>query len=113
MRTIIAGSRTITDYSFIQEAMEDIPWDISGVVHGGARGVDRLGEQWGEENGQPTTLFKADWKQYDKAAGYIRNEEMAKNAEALIAFWDKKSKGTKHMIDIAIRYGLYIKVFYV
>lgn len=43
----------------------------------------------------------ADWDKHGKSAGYKRNEEMARNADALIAFWDGKSKGTKHMIDIA------------
>lgn len=35
---------------------------------------------------------------------------MAQNADALVAFWDGKSRGTKHMIDLADKYGLKVRV---
>ena len=54
--------------------------------------------------------FPADWDKYGKAAGYKRNGEMARNADALIAFWDGKSRGTKHMIDLAKKYDLQARV---
>ena len=54
--------------------------------------------------------FPADWDKYGKAAGYKRNEEMARNADALIAFWDGKSRGTKHMIDLAKKYDLQARI---
>jgi hypothetical protein len=58
----------------------------------------------------PCFRFPADWDRYGKAAGYIRNETMAANAEALIALWDGRSPGTKHMIDIARKKGLKVYV---
>ena len=55
-------------------------------------------------------IFIPQWDKYGKKAGYLRNVEMAENANALIAFWDGKSKGTKHMIDIATERNLPIRV---
>lgn len=54
------------------------------------------------------TIFPANWAEFGKYAGYIRNYDMGKNADMLIAFWDGKSKGTSHMIDIAERLNLII-----
>ena len=54
--------------------------------------------------------FPADWERHGKAAGYIRNREMAQNADALVAFWDGESRGTKSMIDLAKEYDLAVRV---
>jgi predicted Rossmann fold nucleotide-binding protein DprA/Smf involved in DNA uptake len=62
MRTIIAGSREITDYALIERGMIDVPFNVTEVVSGGARGVDTLGERWARENGIPIKIFPADWK---------------------------------------------------
>ena len=62
------------------------------------------------ENGWEVLSFPADWDKYGKAAGYKRNDEMARNADALIAFWDGKSRGTRHMIDLAKKYGLQTRI---
>ena len=54
--------------------------------------------------------FPADWDKHGKSAGYKRNLEMAENADALIAFWDGESRGTKHMIDIAKEKNLLTRI---
>lgn len=110
IRIIIAGSRTITDYKKFKyhclKALEKYKdYDIT-IVSGGAKGVDKLGERLAKEEGYRLSVYPANWEKYGKKAGYIRNIEMAKNADALIAVWDGKSKGTAHMIDIAKQYGL-------
>ena len=110
MKTIIAGSRGFEDYKFMSQALSKIEFEITEVVSGTARGADRLGERWAKDNGMPISKIPADWDHHSKAAGYIRNEEMAKCSDALVAFWDGKSKGTKHMIDIAKRYQLKVKI---
>jgi len=101
MRTIIAGSRTCTDKEELVKAINNCGWKPTVVISGAAKGVDKLGELWAEENGISCQLFPADWKLYGKSAGWKRNYKMACKAEALIAIWDGKSKGTKNMIDIA------------
>lgn len=111
MRTIIAGSRTVTDIRMIEEAVAESVINITEVVCGGARGADELGRQWAVKNNIPVKMYPAKWDEYGKSAGYKRNVEMAGNADALIAIWDGESKGTKHMIDTANKFGLllYIK----
>ena len=113
MKTIIAGSREITDYAVLLQAIKGCPFPITSVVSGCARGVDTLGEQYAQENNLKLYKFPADWSTYGKRAGYIRNAEMADNAEALLAIWDGESRGTKHMIDIAREKGLEVYVYMV
>lgn len=102
MRTIIAGSRTITDYKFVSTIIRDSNFKISVIISGGAKGVDSLGVRYAKENGIPYELFIPDWKKYGKRAGIIRNCEMGDTASGLIAIWDGSSRGTKHMIDYAM-----------
>jgi len=115
MKTIIAGSREITDLSIIERAVKESQFEITSVTSGGCRGVDRVGEQWASKNKIPVEVITANWDTFGKAAGYIRNEEMAQRSEALIAIWkiDKDgngSKGTRNMISIAKRHGLKVYV---
>lgn len=110
MRTIIAGSREGVRHQNLHDVLSDPPWEISHVITGGARGADTLGSMWADTAQINQTIHKADWDKYGKSAGYKRNLVMADDAEALIAFWDGSSKGTKHMINIALNYKLHILV---
>ncbi len=111
MKVIIAGSRDLTDYSEITKAITNSKFKITEVVSGAARGVDKMGERWARENGVSCKQFPADWKGQSKQAGYLRNVRMADYADALIALWDGKSKGTRHMINIARRKKLWVYVW--
>lgn len=113
MKTIIAGSRGITDYAVLLQAIKCCPFPITSVVSGCARGIDTLGEQYAQENSLKLYKFPADWSTYGRRAGYLRNAQMADNAEALLAIWDGESRGTKHMIDIAREKGLEVYVYMV
>lgn len=111
MRTIIAGSRSCTDMEQVEKAISLAGWTISRVISGGARGVDQLGEAWANNINVPVDRFIPNWQVLGKKAGYVRNVEMATFADALIALWDGESRGTKHMIDIAIHKGLVVLVW--
>ena len=111
MKIIIAGSRTFTDYKKLKKICDQILQDQTDIeiVSGSCyKGADKLGEQYAKEKGYKLTQFPANWKSYGKAAGPIRNEQMANYADTLIAFWDGKSKGTKHMVEVAKSYNLKI-----
>jgi len=111
MRTIIAGSRSITDPQLVAKAVAESGFTITSVVSGGARGIDRLGEAWATDHTIAITRFPAEWTRYGRSAGYRRNEVMAVHADALLAIWDGHSPGTRHMIDTARDHGLTVFVF--
>jgi len=110
MKTVIAGSRAFENISLMREELSDIDFEITEVISGTAKGADTLGEKWAYENNVALKRIAPDWRKFGRSAGVIRNEEMAKCADALVAFWDGESRGTKHMIGIAKEYGLKIKV---
>lgn len=112
-RVIIAGGRDFADYALLSKTMDEYLSEVTDdifIVCGQARGADTLGEQYGKEYGYAVNYFPAQWIRYGKSAGYIRNTEMAKNADALVAFWDGHSLGTKHMIATAEQLGLDVRV---
>lgn len=111
MKVIIAGSRDITDMELVVEAVKQSGFEITEVVTGMARGVDTLAEEYGYQERLNIQRFYADWNVYGKMAGKIRNMAMANYAEALIAVWDGKSTGTRHMIEKALEKGMKVYVF--
>lgn len=111
MKTIVAGSRDITNIEFVRQAISRAPWVVSEVVSGAARGVDTLGEMVAKERGVAIKRFPADWDSLGRRAGPLRNIQMADYADALIAVWDGVSRGTAHMIKEAEKRGLKVFVF--
>lgn len=115
MKTIVAGSRGITDYYDVAYAIgcaEVVTGiEITEVVSGTARGVDEAGEAYARRHRLPIKRFKPDWEGIGhKRAGFLRNIEMADYADALIAVWDGGSGGTEHMIKVARQRGLLVHV---
>jgi hypothetical protein len=110
MRTIIAGSRDFTYYEEVLGIVADSNYRITQIVSGAARGVDTVGEEIAKAYNIPFVRFPADWDRYGLSAGRIRNAEMAKNADALIAVWNGFSPGTRNMIDIANKRGLLVHI---
>lgn len=111
-RIIIAGSRDFTDYRRAKEKLDEIvpAYSDAEIICGGCRGADALGERYAKENGIPIVYFPADWDKHGRAAGPIRNREMAEYAGndahgVLVAFWDGHSRGTMNMITTAAKHG--------
>ena len=114
-RVIIAGSRSFSNYELLKEhclflLQEKMRTHRVIIVSGHAHGADILGERFAKEQGLTVELHHAKWRALGKAAGIIRNAEMARASDALIAFWDGKSRGTAHMISFARRRGLEVSV---
>ncbi|WP_230593901.1 DUF2493 domain-containing protein [Lysinibacillus sphaericus] len=113
-KVIIAGGRDFNNYELLKEKVDFLLQNKGEIeiVSGAARGADKLGERYAKEKGYPINSHPANWDLYGKSAGYIRNKEMAKYANALIAFWDGKSKGTNHMINLAKECEIFVRVVY-
>lgn len=110
MKVIIAGGRTITDYSLVLSALAESQFILTEIVSGMAPGVDTLAIQYAQENNLPLKEFHANWNLYGRSAGPRRNRQMAEYADALIAIWDGESRGTKNMIEEATKRGLRVFV---
>ena len=114
-KVIIAGSRGFSNYKLLMEQCNKFLREKRKtsniiIVSGHARGADTLGEKYAQDEGFALETYPAQWKKLGKQAGYRRNEQMAEVADALIAFWDGSSKGTKHMIDIMNEKKLLVRV---
>ena len=114
-KVIIAGSRGFSNYKLLREQCNKFLREKRKtsniiIVSGHARGADTLGEKYAQDEGFALEIYPAQWKKLGKQAGYRRNEQMAEVADALIAFWDGSSKGTKHMIDIMNEKNLLVRI---
>lgn len=131
-RAIIAGGRTFNDYMLLVKTMDFLLSEKIKegykiiIVEGEAPGADSLGKRYAVLKGFEVDAYPADWNDlnafpclvklnkrgepYNALAGIVRNEQMAKNADAAVVFWDGKSTGSKNMIDNAKKYGLELKV---
>lgn len=115
-KIIIAGGRNFNNLNLLEDKTNYFlsnaikSGDKIEIVSGRANGADKLGEKYAEKNGYDIAYFPANWNKYGKRAGYLRNEEMAEYADALIAYWDGKSRGTKHMIDLAKKHNLHVRI---
>lgn len=113
-RVIIAGGRFFNDYDLLRDKcdsfLQNKQMENIIIVSGHATGADALGEKYAQEKGHALEIYPADWKRHGRAAGPIRNAQMASIADAIIAFWDGKSRGTKSMIDLANKKGLQVVI---
>jgi len=113
-KVIIAGGRDFVDSLYLHKTLDKLlsgkHYDEVIILSGRARGADTLGENYGVSKGIRVDVYPANWDKYGKSAGYRRNAEMANDADALVAFWDGKSRGTMHMINLAKEKGLQVRV---
>lgn len=113
MKIIVAGGRNFEDYELLKEKLDYFLKDLENpiIISGTCKGADKLGERYAKENNLRLELFPADWS-IGKHAGILRNVEMSKVADGLVAFYDGESKGTKHMISETKKRNLKVKVVY-
>ena len=119
---IVAGTRTFEDYALMREKLdriilglqEDYPGAPVVIISGNAKGADQLGIRYAMERNLSFHRFPAQWHQYGKAAGPMRNAQMLTYAKegipALVAFWDGNSRGTDNMIQAARRGKAFVRV---
>lgn len=108
-RVIVCGGRDFADRELIArtlyQALDVRSTDQTVVVHGAARGADRLAAEIAENWGLATEAHPADWKAHGKGAGPVRNEEMARlGADLCIAF--PGGAGTADMVRRAEAHGI-------
>lgn len=105
---IVCGGRDYADSRAVYDALDHIRafrGTISQIRTGGARGADRLAEQWAESNGVRVEVYEADWERHGKRAGPMRNQAMADaGADGCVAF--PGGRGTADMVERARAAGI-------
>lgn len=116
-KVLVCGDRNWKDKEYLFGILDGIRefYGTTQIIEGCARGADSLAEKWSFENYIPNRHFPADWDQYGKAAGPIRNRQMLKEGkpDMVVAFHASlnNSKGTKDMVNISRKEGLPVFVF--
>lgn len=109
------NSRAFSDYGLMRDRCDVLLSNKMGthdvvIISGTALGADRMGERYAANRGLKTMMFKPDWEQFGKKAGFIRNALMLDNADAVVVFWDGSSRGSQHMMTIAKNKGTPLRV---
>lgn len=113
----VLGSRTYSNEKYIVDNIlevlkkEELSIESIVVFSGGAKGVDTIAVKSMKEMGARVNEIIPNWKKFKKSAGIIRNQKIVNEADIVIAFWDGRSRGTKHSINLAKKYRRKLYVF--
>jgi len=112
MKLAVIGSRSLNKnvLDVITQVVTKSKNPISEIVTGGAAGVDTIAETFAKNNNIKSTIFLPQYKTYGKKATFIRNNEILKNSDAVLAIWDGISKGTFYTINQAKKLGLKVMI---
>lgn len=107
MKIAIIGSRDL----IINDLEKYLPADTDEIVSGGARGIDSCAREYAKRNGIRLTEFLPEYEKYGRGAPLRRNRKIIDYADAVIAFWDEQSRGTKYVIDNCKKTNKKVTVF--
>ncbi len=101
MKLAVIGSRSLT----IKSLSKYIPRGVTEIVSGGAKGVDEAAKEYASENKIKFVEFLPNYQKFGKGAPLLRNLEIIRYADEVLAFWDGQSRGTEFVIENAKRSG--------
>ncbi len=112
LRVVVCGSRGWKDWATLRAALAILPAGTQ-IVHGDARGADRMAGHVAASLRHFVARMPAQWERYGRSAGMRRNEQMlgCVKPDLVIAFWDGSSRGTKDTIARAQAAGIRVSVF--
>lgn len=111
MRLLITGGRNFDDRDLMWSTLDRLHAEhhFTLLIHGGARGADRLAGEWARERGVEVLACPADRKRHGRAAGPKQNRQMlAEKPDLVVAF--PGDSGTRHMVLIAEDAGVKVIV---
>jgi YspA, cpYpsA-related SLOG family len=110
MRILVCGGRDYTDrdkvYEVLDTLYEEFMPSFDGIIEGGAKGADSFAKKWAIDYNLTLWSFPADWKQYGKAAGAIRNQQMLDEGKPNLVVAFPGGKGTADMVRRALKAGI-------
>ena len=107
MKIAVIGSRGLN----VEHLELYLPKDTDEIVSGGARGVDTSARTYAKEKGIKLTEFLPEYEKYGRSAPLKRNITIIEYADAVLAFWDGQSRGTKFVIDNCTKRNIPLKVY--
>lgn len=113
MRVLVCGSRDWTGWRAIERELAKLPLGTI-LVHGAARGADTIAAVVGIRLGLKVEAYPAQWESFGRAAGAVRNKWMLDSGPDLVLAFHRnlgESKGTAHMVRIAKKKGVEVRVF--
>jgi len=110
MKIGVVGSRTFNDYDLMCKVLSSCGQFT--LVSGGAAGADFLAERYADEFKLDRIIHIPKWEEYGKSAGFIRNALIVEDSDIVIAFWNLKSKGTEHTINLCKKSGKKVFTFF-
>lgn len=104
MKLAVVGSREFPDEEMVKLWVLENHSKFTHLISGGAGGPDRWAEQaWRSVRGEEgLIIIPADWDRYKKAAGFVRNVRIVRDADFIVVFWSKLSSGSLDDIGLAI-----------
>lgn len=96
----VVGSRDFSSRYLVERVVYELPKHVV-IVTGGARGVDKWAEDTAKYHNRDVIVHEAQWNKYGKTAGFIRNNVIVRDSDLILAFWDGKSPGTRHTIQLS------------
>lgn len=107
MRVAVIGSRGL----WIEDLGRYLPEDTTGIISGGAKGVDTSAREYALVHNIPFCEFLPDYRRYGRAAPLKRNLAIIQSADLVLAFWDGSSHGTFFVIEKCRQLGVPVRVF--
>ena len=105
----IVGSRNFNKWDLLISEMNKIT-DTHGqpntIISGGAKGADSMAEKWAKANGCEMIVHPALWNKYGKRAAYLRNKDIVRDSDMLLAFPSKSGRGTQMTINLSQDKGI-------
>ncbi|ARF10385.1 protein of unknown function DUF2493 [Hokovirus HKV1] len=113
LKIAIVGSRTFNDYELFKKYLTEYIDNIQeySIVSGGAIGTDTMAKKFAIENNKEILEILPDWKKHGKIAGILRNTDIIKAADIVIAFIKDNSAGTRDSIEKAKKMNKTLKVY--
>ena len=109
MKIAVVGSRCAKE-KIVSRILRELPPGVSEIVSGGAEGVDTAAEKAADILGIPATVFRPNYDAYGRRAPLVRNGDIIRYADEVLAFWDGQPPGTQQTIAECIRLGKPVRI---
>ena len=109
MQVAIIGSRK--SYGLTAATMvTHIPKNCTRIYRGGATGIERVAREAAQRLNIPITEYLPNYARFGRRAPLVRNIEIIRRADLVLAFWDMASRGSAHAITTCLQRGIPVKV---